>query len=134
MQVNRFNKSKRLPLTKDIQKLHAHLEESAQDLLKQLSESKTANMSVWRDLSEVTLAQIVLFNCRRGGEAQRIEVEQVQQGLSAKNLQEEIMHGLSTFEQALAKKLERIEIRGKRGRRVPVLLTERHKGGRCLYF
>ena len=127
MQVNRFNKPKRLPLTKDIQKLHAHLEERAQDLLKQLSESKTDNMSVWRDLSEVTLAQIVLFNRRRGGEAQRIEVEQVQQGLSAKNLQEEIMHGLSTFEQALAKKLERIEIRGKRGRRVPVLLTERHK-------
>ena len=54
-------------------------------------------------------------------------MEQVQQGLSAKNLQEEIMHGLSTFEQALAKKLERIEIRGKRGRRVPVLLMERHK-------
>ena len=127
MAVKRFNRPKRLPLTKDIQKLHAYLEERAQDLHKQLSESQTENMPVWRDLSEVTLAQIVLFNRRRGGEAQRIEVEQVQQGLSAKNLQEEIMHGLSRFEQALAKKLERIEIRGKRGRRVPVLLTERHK-------
>ncbi|KAL8608782.1 hypothetical protein ACOMHN_065519 [Nucella lapillus] len=127
MQLNRYNKPKRIPLTKDIQKLHKHLEERAQDLHKQLSESETDNCSKWRDLSEVTLAKIVLFNRRRGGEAERIEVEQVEQGLSGKNLQEDILNSLSKFEQALAKKLERIEIRGKRGRRVPVLLTERHK-------
>ncbi|GFR87870.1 hypothetical protein ElyMa_006087600 [Elysia marginata] len=42
-------------------------------------------------------------------------------------MQDEIASGLSLFEQKLASTLTRIEIRGKRGRKVPVLLTMKHK-------
>jgi hypothetical protein len=129
LEANRFNKPQRIPLTEDIQRLHRYLEEKASDLHEKLLSTDTEKSEpIWRDLSEVTLAQIVLFNRRRGGEAERIEVQQVEQGLlSGKNLQDEIMAELSPFEQRLAKSLERIEIRGKRNRRVPVLLTQKYK-------
>ena len=122
-----FNKPKRIPLTRDIQKMNKYLEESAQEAeedLKRATEDKEVTL---RKLRELTLAQIVLFNRRRGGEAQRIEVQQVKEGFLAKNLHDDVMESLSKFEQKLANTLERFEIRGKRGRRVPVLLTERHK-------
>ena len=82
LEDKRYNNPKRIPVTKDIQKLHKYLEEKAQVLHKQLlSADSEQSEPVWRDLSEVTLAQIVLFNRRRGGEAERIKVEQVEQGL-----------------------------------------------------
>ena len=122
-----FNKPKRIPLTRDIQKMNKYLEESAQEAEEDLKRATEDKEVILRKLRELTLAQIVLFNRRRGGEAQRIEVQQVKEGFLAKNLNDDVMETLSKFEQKLANTLERFEIRGKRGRRVPVLLTERHK-------
>ena len=127
LQKNTFNNPKCIPLTKDIQKMNKYIEEKAQEAETHLENAAEDKERTLRTLRELTLAQIVLFNRRRGGEAQRIEVDQVKQGFLAKNLREDVMSTLSKFEQKLANTLERFEIRGKRGRRVPVLLTEPHK-------
>lgn len=93
--------------------------------LKELSESP--NRSSWRNLASATLAQLVLFNRRRGGETERIQLKQYTDGVKQKKeMQQEVAQCLSPFEQNLARSMRRIEIRGKRGRCVPVLLTEKH--------
>lgn len=126
-----FNNPKLIPLARDIQKMNNYLEKRAQEVeqhfIMATKQSREDKEPLLRRLRELTLAQIVLFNRRRGGEAQRIEVQQVRKGFLSKHLHDDVMNSLSKFEQKLAKRLERIEIRGKRGRRVPVLLTERHK-------
>ena len=43
---------------------------------------------------------------------------------SRSEMQEEVESSLSMFEKKLASQLSRIEIRGKRGRIVPILLTK----------
>ena len=127
--VARFNKVKRLPLAKDLQKLNAHLQEKADETLAAVSQGVGHDYAMfeknWRKLAKVTHAQVVLFNRRRAGETERMEVSQHQQGLtSGKQVQEDIFEGLPQFEKQLVQTLARTEIRGKRGRKVPVLLTE----------
>ena len=80
--------------------------------------------SSFQDLAKLTLAQIILFNRKRSGEAQRITVGDYRRGLKCDDeVAEEVKETLSKFELHLLKNLERIEIRGKRGRRVAILLT-----------
>ena len=122
----KFNATRRIPLADDVQKLYQHLQstcDKARELL-----IATPNPTSWKDMAEASLGQIVLFNRRRGGEMERMTVQDYEKGLvSGKTLQGEILESLSGFEKALAKNLERVEIYGKRGRRVPVLLTKCHK-------
>jgi len=127
LENRRFNKPKAMPLARDIRKLTAFLAQQATSSYSKLKDSRSS-VSEWRNLSEVTLAQIVLFNRRRGGEAERALVAQFLEGTGKSSaVQEEIASGLSEVERHLVKILERFEIRGKRGRRVPVLLTTDHK-------
>ncbi|KAK7506679.1 hypothetical protein BaRGS_00002154 [Batillaria attramentaria] len=128
----RFNNAKRLPLAKDLQKLNAHLQEKAAETMAAISQDAVRDPAMLekncRELNRITLAQVVLFNRRRAGETERMEVCQYQQGLvTGKQVQEDIFEGLSQFEKHLVHTLARIEIRGKRGRKVPVLLTEQLK-------
>ena len=126
LHVWKFNKPRRIPLAKDVKKLYDTLCSSSESCKNELI-TKPGPQS-WRELAEVTLAQVSLFNRRRGGEIQRMELEQYQEGLlKGKSCQEEVLESLTPFERKLAETLHRVEIRGKRGRRVPVLLTEIHK-------
>ncbi|KAK7093957.1 hypothetical protein V1264_007636 [Littorina saxatilis] len=122
IQVRRFNKPKAMPLARDIRKLNVYLAEQAKihyDELQVHGDSVTA----WKSLNELTLTQIVLFNRRRGGEAERAEMSQYLSGTNQTPVQEDLLKGLSQFERNLTSTLARFEIRGKRGRRVAVLLT-----------
>lgn len=126
MHKRKYNATRRIPLAKDVQLLYKFLQGKLNDAQKSLNQNP--NPTSWKNLAEVVLAQVVLFNRRRGGEMQRMKLEDYQNGLaSGKSLQGEILQSLSGFERNLARQLERVEIRGKRGRRVPVLLTKCHK-------
>ncbi|RUS90379.1 hypothetical protein EGW08_001874 [Elysia chlorotica] len=118
--------AKRIPLAQDLKKLYDSLNvkvENAKEALK-----AHPNPDSWRSLAENTLAQVSLFNRRRGGDMQRMELQQYQDSItSGHSNQEEVLESLTPFEKKLAEKLQRVEIRGKRGRRVPVLLTLSHK-------
>lgn len=98
-----MNKGQLLPLAEDIQILQSYLNERTSDLQKSFSRS------AFDALNRITLARLVLFN-RTGGETERITVKSY-------------LSKLSPVEQMLCSTFGRVEIRGKIGRIVPVLLT-----------
>lgn len=81
-------------------------------------------------LNQMTLAQLVMFNRRRGGETQRMLIDAYSSRTQNKDCPREVKEALSTTEKILLNTLSRVEIRGKRGRTVPVLLTQ--KTQRCI--
>jgi integrase len=67
----------------------------------------------------------VLFNKRRAGEAERLQVHQYLDGVqNGKTMHTEVLESLSPLERKLAEIINRVEVRGKRGRRVAILLQE----------
>jgi hypothetical protein len=101
--------------------LHSFLLVRADSAKRSLLEQATA--SVWAELCQITLTQIVIFNRRRGGEAQRMPLS-VYTADSPNSISDDINSCLSQVEQALCKEFRMIHIEGKRGRKVPVLLTK----------
>ena len=90
-----------------------------------MKEGSLRGEPVYKQLSEVLLAQIILFNRRRSGESQRMKLSDFQKALKSRSEpDDEIQKALSKFEIHLCKTHTRIETKGKRGRKVPVLLTE----------
>ncbi|ESO90443.1 hypothetical protein LOTGIDRAFT_164025 [Lottia gigantea] len=123
----KFNKPKRLPLTEDLQILNNYLREKAELEKRQLETH--ANSTIWRNFAETLLAQLVLFNRRRGGETQLLLLQQFLDGISNKqnSMASEVKNSLSKLELKLCNFMYRVELRGKRGRRVAVLLTKENK-------
>ncbi|CAM4569659.1 unnamed protein product [Leuciscus chuanchicus] len=72
-------------------------------------------------LAKVTLSQVILFNRRREAEVSRMLLSSFKSRDSSE-LHEDIAICLSEFERKLCLHFTRVEIRGKRGRKVPVLL------------
>ncbi|XP_014679515.1 PREDICTED: uncharacterized protein LOC106819387 [Priapulus caudatus] len=117
---SRWNRPQTLPFTKDIAKLHSYLKTKRHEYSKNLLASGSSDD--WYNLAQLTLTEVILFNRRRSGEAGRMELKWYKTN-SNKHLQEDIEQCLTQLEIKLAKSLKHVEIRGKRGRKVPVLLT-----------
>jgi len=116
----KWNKPHVLPFTQDVSLLHKFLATERAKCMKDLEEEP--NIKSFGNLAQVTLTQVVLFNRRRQGEVSKMEL----QAFTSRNrteLNPDIMMGLTEFETKVAKYFERVEIRGKRSRMVPVLLT-----------
>ncbi|XP_070210395.1 uncharacterized protein [Littorina saxatilis] len=119
-----------MPVTSDIVLLSGNLEDKAKrcaDILESDPESSHTLTENWRDLNTVTLTQIMMFNRRRQGEVSKMKLTDYTQNTKTSHDEELVKHAFSPLEQALCKKLTRIEIPGKRGRTVPVLLTSAMK-------
>jgi hypothetical protein len=86
-------------------------------------------------MAEVLLAQVILFNRRRSGEAQRLKVKECTDAMKVadkRNVQDqEIVKSLSEFERKLFRSHCSVETRGKNGRRVPIILTDDMKNDLC---
>ncbi|XP_077422406.1 uncharacterized protein LOC144052330 isoform X6 [Vanacampus margaritifer] len=115
-----FNKASTLPFTEDVQRLHRHLETTGSLASENLD--KIPSTKVYGELCRVTLAKIILFNRRRGGEVAKMQLKSFLQRDTA-DLHKDVAVGLTKFEQKLCKHFSRVEIRGKRGRKVAVLLS-----------
>ncbi len=115
----KLNSTQILPLVEDIRKLQSHLKCLEEVNKKALVEHPSQR--TWSDLSQVTLAQLILFNRRHEGEVSRMEVATYLQR-NQTNMQDEIVESLSPFEKKRCENLTRVEVRGKRGRKVPILL------------
>ncbi|CAM4615510.1 unnamed protein product [Leuciscus chuanchicus] len=116
----KWNKPHVLPFTQDVHLLHKFLATERAKCMKDLEEDP--NIKSFGNLAQVTLTQVVLFNRRRQGEVSKMEL----QAFTSRNrteLNPDIMTGLTEFERKVAKYFDRVEIRGKRSRMVPVLLT-----------
>lgn len=75
----------------------------------------------WYQLAEATLAKVILFNRRRSGEEERMSLSDYQH--IERHVNTDIFDGLSEWEKNLCERLKRVEVRGKRGPKVPVLFT-----------
>lgn len=109
----RFNKPSTLPFTEDVQRLHQHLEKMADLASENLG--KMPSPQVYGELCRATLAKIILFNRRRGGEVAKMQLQGFLERDTA-GLHKDVAVGLTKFEQKLCNHFSRVEIRGKKGR------------------
>ncbi|XP_076593889.1 uncharacterized protein LOC143324953 [Chaetodon auriga] len=117
---SKWNSPQLLPFTQDVQSLNSQLSEKQQQHLDALKEE--ASPSNWKDLAKVTLAQVILFNRRREGEVSKMPLS-VYLSRDLSETHEDVNLALTELEQKLCRHFVRITIVGKRGRKVPVLLT-----------
>ncbi|XP_062599195.1 uncharacterized protein LOC134260661 [Saccostrea cucullata] len=118
----KFNKPMYVPLAEDVVLLNKYLSTAAMTLKERLDDK--IEEAVYSELAEVCLAQVILFNRKRSGEAQRLTLTQYNEGLTNKPyVNNDIEKSLTKFESELCKSHTRIEIRGKKGAKVPILLT-----------
>ena len=123
----KWNKPHLLPLTSDLQLLQKHLKMVIADSINGLA-SNNNDVKVYRNLSTAILATLILFNRRRGGEPALLTINDFEKrAMSVIN--EEVKKSLSPFELRLCKSFTKIDIRGKRGRKVPLLLTKEMENG-----
>ncbi|KAJ8311177.1 hypothetical protein KUTeg_011278 [Tegillarca granosa] len=121
LNMAKFNRPQLLPLVEDITNLHKYLDNKTT----QIKCSNLTDKQKYRDLAEICLTRIILFNRKRSGETQRITVKNYESVLQSQTVDEEIMKSITPFERELCKTHKRIEIIGKKGSRVPVILTEK---------
>ncbi|XP_070200920.1 uncharacterized protein [Littorina saxatilis] len=118
---NKWNKPHRLPLTEDIRIVTQHLKEERRKCFRELT--RCPSTSTWHALAKVSLANVILFNRRRSGEAARMLLSDYSSAKSNEVSQDDVLEALSDLEKKLVHNFQRVEIRGKRGKKVPVLLT-----------
>ncbi|XP_071833308.1 uncharacterized protein [Apostichopus japonicus] len=126
---NKRNEPKYLPVTSDIVKLTKYLKDKVAcgvNVLKNESTSKPNDAKhTWKDLAEVTLASLIVFNRKRSGEVAKMTTSDLTKCTKGGN--GVAVEGLSKLEQELCKVLWRVEIIGKKTRTVPVLMTNELK-------
>nr|XP_055051673.1 uncharacterized protein LOC129437514 isoform X1 [Misgurnus anguillicaudatus] len=117
---SKFNKPSTIPFTHDVQLLHQCLEKKSADAFENLKNHESSQ--TYAELAKVTLAQVIIFNRRRAGEVSKMTLECFMKR-DQTELHEDIALGLSPFEQKMSKHFSRVEIMGKKGRKVAVLLS-----------
>ncbi|XP_076011575.1 uncharacterized protein LOC143004514 [Genypterus blacodes] len=120
LEEGKWNTPQLLPFTEDVKKMHMHIENCRPEYQSRLKNDPQKKN--WSKLANLTLCEVILFNRRREGEVSKMP-------LSAFTLRDtsgvhsDLAQGLSELEQKLCQHFQRIEIRGKRNRKVPILLT-----------
>ncbi|XP_062846070.1 uncharacterized protein LOC134310013 [Trichomycterus rosablanca] len=114
----KFNKPSTLPFTHDVQLLHKHLETAAAGASENLK--KMPSTQSYAELAKTTLARII--NRRRAGEVSKMHLKSFP-GRDNTLLHKDVAVGLSKFKQKLCSHFSRVEIKGKRRRKVAVLLA-----------
>ena len=107
-----------VPLTEDVVKLNSFLTAEATSL----ASTAAADASDFMAMTQVVLAKVIIFNRKRQGEASKVTLDDYNKKGKAQN--SDVNLALTEFERSLLKVFDRVEIRGKRGRTVPLLLTE----------
>ena len=112
---NKRNTPKYLPVTEDIIKLTNSLQEKMEERKKtlQMSKYRSDTEVAYKELAEVTLTSVLLFNRKRSGEVSRMKVVDFSKCEKGK-AERGVMEGLSEFEKRLCGVLWRTEIKGKK--------------------
>ena len=121
LQEGKWNRTEEMPVAADIQSVHRYLDEETAKRTEELREAVTPQ--TYKNLAELVLARLIMFNRRRQGEASSMTVDAYQKAISNTNDNPEVTSALSEFEKHLAGNLTRVVVRGKKGRGVPILLT-----------
>ncbi|XP_026011848.1 uncharacterized protein LOC113014492 isoform X5 [Astatotilapia calliptera] len=116
----KYNKVDSLPLTRDVQKLQLYLGQQVESAREKLGDNPT--VGTYAALAKVILCQVILFNRRREGEVARMTVKNFEDRDMSK-LNDDISSGLTEVEKRLCQQFARVELKGKKGRKVAVILT-----------
>ncbi|XP_053400253.1 uncharacterized protein LOC123523522 [Mercenaria mercenaria] len=120
----KYNRVRYLPLVEDVVKLSKFIDNQIEDICKE----KIGNKEHFSRLACLCLTQIIVFNRKRSGEVERLKKVSVSNAMKQPSLvDEDVKKCLSRFEQKLCENHCRIETRGKKGRRVAILLTRKMK-------
>ncbi|XP_059192255.1 uncharacterized protein LOC131974118 [Centropristis striata] len=119
MKELKWNAPPILPFTEDVKCLDSHMEKVKDVAEKMMKLSPSANS--YATLAKVTLAQVIIFNRRREGEVSRMEFATFM-ARKKSELNKDMEACLTPLEKKMCDFFTRVEIRGKRGRAVPVLL------------
>ena len=114
----KYNKTQLLPLVEDVVKMNDFLQKKAEVMINSWSDDCCA------EFTKICLAQIILFNRKRSGEAERMSVQSFHDARSGGQVDAVVKSALTEFEKHLCQTHLRVEIMGKKGRKVPVLLTK----------
>jgi hypothetical protein len=110
-----------VPLSADIKLLTAFLKTKIETFTSRLL-SKHDDTEAYSMLQQAVLCALILFNRRRAGEVSKMKLEDYHGSHSTGDLAKDLE--MSPLERELCRHFKRIEIYGKRGRLVPVLLSK----------
>ena len=101
--TSKFNKVEILPLAEDLERLRRSILSKISSSTQILTEQP--QLEAWSQLAQATLARLVIFNKRRGGEASKMLSESYHHRPDWKQVNNpEIMASLSDFEKELSKR------------------------------
>ena len=122
LKLAKMNKVQELPNRQDLDKLRHYQTSRIQTLTEEVQQCP--QYQAWRELSEVTLSRLTLFNKRRGGEAAQLQVSQyLERPKWQASCNAEISSSLKPVERELLRRMDMVQIPGKRLNNVPILLT-----------
>nr|XP_034315953.1 uncharacterized protein LOC117685616 [Crassostrea gigas] len=122
LDVRHFNKRKELPDPSDIEKIAAYLVREIKNL--DLTPNNN-NEIVFREAVVLAEARLLLYNRRRPGELECLSIEAYKnRSMSVDEANMALRSHLTDFEKMLLKTQDLVEIRGKTGRGVPVLIPK----------
>ncbi|XP_028971714.2 uncharacterized protein LOC105010019 isoform X2 [Esox lucius] len=120
LEQKKWNAPQLIPLADDVKKMHMYMEDDQKRYYEQLLSLKTSKN--WSNLVQVILAQMIIFNRRRDKEVSAMTVATFL-SRDKSPINPDVLEALTEVEKMLCKYFERIETRGKRDRKVPLLLT-----------
>jgi len=124
---NKRNHVNLLPVASDVKKVVSYVRKTSLSCCEALRSAVAGECTDvqqnWRELAEVTLADVIIFNRRRSGEVAQLTIEDYNRKTTV-DASSDVHGGLSMLEQNVCKLFSRIELRGKRDGIVPLLVTE----------
>ena len=124
------NRPRILPLADDVHVISDFLCRKGRQAATQLTAeavSPDTRLQYWANLRDIVLTRLILFNRRRQGEVSYLKLEEYQK-IEQGGKDGFIMNHLSPLEKQLCKYFSRVEVRGKRGKTVPLLMNLETKG------
>ncbi|KAJ8369387.1 hypothetical protein SKAU_G00094150 [Synaphobranchus kaupii] len=120
LRESKWNKPLLIPYCEDVVRLHNHLDARRPEYQSNLETAP--NKKNWLNLAKLTLCEVIVFNRRREGEVSKMSLNDfLLRNTFVSNPDLDL--ALTDVEKKLCKFFERVEIRGKRDRKVPVLLS-----------
>lgn len=112
-----------LPLTGDVKAFNLFTSTMAENAYQALLNEENI-VENYRTLAQCTLALLLIFNRKRIGEIQYLDIGTYEQTFSAVN-QDELLSSLTEFEKNMSSSFKRVVVFGKGSKPVPILFTRR---------
>lgn len=115
------NTPENLPLTDDLLKVKNFITDALPKLVAKLQCDK--NYTAWRQLAQMIIARLIIFNKRRPAEVSKLLLNAFQNRPKWKDVNtDEVTKNLADLEKKFLDRLDLVMVPGKRSRKVPILI------------